>query len=475
MADINEKTEQGSEQSSVRAENKMGYMPCNQLLISMSVPMMISMLVQALYNVVDSIFVSRLNEAAFTAVSLAFPVQSLMIAISVGTAVGVNALLSRQLGEKKFEAVNRTAGNGILLALLSSAVFIIFGLFGSRLFFSALTEDAQIAEYGVQYTQVVTIFCIGLFLQIIFERTLQATGRTIFNMIGQTVGAVTNIIMDPILIFGLFGFPRMEVTGAAVATVMGQIFGAALGLFFNLKFNKDIDLSFRYLKPDAMTIKRIYAVGFPSILMQSIGSVMNFGMNKILIVFSSTAAAVFGAYFKLQSFIFMPVFGLNNGMVPIIAYNLGAGRPDRIKQTVKLAAMYATIIMLLGLCAFQLLPEVLLGFFDASDNMLSMGVVALRVISLSFIMAGMNIVFSSVFQAMGHGMLSLEASAVRQLIFLLPAAFILARTVGLDGVWWSFPIVEIASTAMSLIFMRKIYKEQLSAPAKTEEEPAQTP
>ena len=457
--------------ASGRRENKMGYMPCNQLLISMSVPMMISMLVQALYNVVDSIFVSRLNEAAFTAVSLAFPVQSLMIAISVGTAVGVNALLSRQLGERDFEGANKTAGNGILLAVLSSFVFIIFGLFGTGIFFNALTDDPQIAQYGIQYTQVVTILCFGLFLQIIFERTMQATGRTIFNMISQMVGAVTNIILDPIMIFGLFGFPRMEVAGAALATVLGQIFGAALSLIFNLKFNKDIDLSLRYLRPDKKIIRRIYAVGFPSILMQSIGSVMNFGMNKILIVFSSTAAAVFGAYFKLQSFIFMPVFGLNNGMVPIIAYNLGAGRPDRINKTIKLAAIYATIIMLLGLAAFQFLPEVLLGFFDASENMLSMGVTALRVISISFIMAGMNIVFSSVFQAMGHGVLSLEASAVRQLLFLLPAAYILAKTVGLHGVWWSFPIAEIASTAISLIFMRKIYKEQLNAkPEGTYEE-----
>ena len=443
-----------------RTENKMGVMPCNKLLISMSVPMMISMLVQALYNVVDSIFVSMLNEAAFTAVSLAFPVQNLMIAISTGTGVGVNALLSRQLGEKKFDAVNRTAGNGIMLFLISTMVFILFGLFGSEIYFRALTDDPQIVEYGIQYTQIVTILSIGLFMQIIFERILQATGRTIYSMFTQGLGAIFNIIFDPILIFGLLGFPKMGVAGAALATVGGQILGASLGLILNLRYNHEVKFGLHYLKPHMLTIKNIYSVGIPSILMQSISSVMNFGMNKILIVFSSTAAAVFGAYYKLQSFVFMPVFGLNNGMVPIIAYNLGAGKPDRIKKTMKLAVMYASVIMLLGLAAFQLLPTTLLGFFQASDTMLSMGIPALRIISLSFIMAGMNIVFSSVFQALGHGVLSLEASAVRQLIFLLPAAFILANTVGLAGVWWSFPIAEIASTAISVFFMKtKIVKQ----------------
>lgn len=436
-------------------------MPCNKLLITMSVPMMISMLVQALYNVVDSIFVSMLNESAFTAVSLAFPVQNLMIAISTGTGVGVNALLSRQLGEKKFDAVSRTAGNGIFLFLISTAIFILFGIFGSEIYFRALTDDPVIVEYGIQYTQIVTILSIGLFLQIIFERTLNATGRTMYSMVTQGLGAIFNIIFDPIMIFGLFGFPRMEVAGAALATVGGQILGAGLGLFFNLKYNHEVKFGLNYLKPHTQTIKNIYAVGIPSILMQSISSIMNFGMNKILIVFSSTAAAVFGAYYKLQSFVFMPVFGLNNGMVPILAYNLGAGKPDRIKKTMKLAVIYATIIMLLGLAAFQLLPSVLLGFFQASDTMLSMGIPALRIISLSFIMAGMNIVFSSVFQALGHGVLSLEASAVRQLIFLLPAAFILANTVGLGGVWWSFPIAEIASTAISVFFMQKKIKPQI--------------
>ena len=339
-------------------------------------------------------------------------------------------------------------------------VFILFGLFGSEIYFRALTDDPQIVEYGIQYTQIVTILSIGLFMQIIFERILQATGRTIYSMFTQGLGAIFNIIFDPILIFGLLGFPKMGVAGAALATVGGQILGASLGLILNLRYNHEVKFGLHYLKPHMLTIKNIYSVGIPSILMQSISSVMNFGMNKILIVFSSTAAAVFGAYYKLQSFVFMPVFGLNNGMVPIIAYNLGAGKPDRIKKTMKLAVMYASVIMLLGLAAFQLLPTTLLGFFQASDTMLSMGIPALRIISLSFIMAGMNIVFSSVFQALGHGVLSLEASAVRQLIFLLPAAFILANTVGLAGVWWSFPIAEIASTAISVFFMKtKIVKQ----------------
>ena len=347
--------------NSVRQENKMGVMPIPKLLISMSLPMIMSMLVQALYNVVDSMFVAQLNENALTAVSLAFPIQNLMIAVAAGTGVGINALLSKSLGEKKFETANTIAKNGILLGILSSLVFAILGLLGSRLFFEIQTKDAQIIEYGTQYMSVITIVSFGIFLQITFERLLQSTGKTIFNMITQGMGAIINIILDPILIFGWFGLPAMGVTGAAVATVIGQIFAALLGLFFNYKFNKEIHVSFKGFKPCKETIGNIYKIGVPSIIMQSIGSLTTFGINNILLMFSSTAATVFGVYFKLQSFVFMPVFGLTNGMIPIVAYNYGAQNKKRIYQTIKLSAAIAVGIMLVGVVIFQTFPKTLLG------------------------------------------------------------------------------------------------------------------
>ena len=441
-----------------RKENKMGVMPIPKLLITMSLPMIISMLVQALYNVVDSMFVAQLNEDALTAVSLAFPVQNLMIAVAAGTGVGVNALLSKSLGEHKYETANKIAQNGILLAVLSSIVFAIAGIFGSRAFFEIQTKDAQIIRYGVEYMSVITVASIGIFLQITFERLMQSTGKTIFNMITQGTGAIINIILDPILIFGLFGFPKMGVTGAAVATVVGQIVAAGLGIFFNQKYNKEIQVTLKGFKPCKETIGEIYKIGVPSIIMQSIGSITTFGMNKILLMFTSTAATVFGVYFKLQSFIFMPVFGLTNGMIPIVAFNYGARNKKRIYQTIKLSIGIAVGIMLIGLLIFQTMPKTLLGLFEASEHMLAIGVPALRIISLSFVFAGFCIVISSVFQALGNGMYSLIMSAARQIVVILPVAYIFAKTIGLGAVWFSYPIAEIVSVAICVVLLIRILK-----------------
>lgn len=446
---------------SVRQENKMGVMPIPKLLISMSLPMIMSMLVQALYNVVDSMFVAQLNENALTAVSLAFPIQNLMIAVAAGTGVGINALLSKSLGEKKFETANTIAKNGILLGILSSLVFAILGLLGSRLFFEIQTKDEQIIEYGTQYMSVITIVSFGIFLQITFERLLQSTGKTIFNMITQGMGAIINIILDPILIFGWFGLPAMGVTGAAVATVIGQIFAALLGLFFNYKFNKEIHVSFNGFKPCKETIGNIYKIGVPSIIMQSIGSLTTFGINNILLMFSSTAATVFGVYFKLQSFVFMPVFGLTNGMIPIVAYNYGAQNKKRIYQTIKLSAIIAVGIMLVGLTIFQLFPQTLLGLFEASDHMLEIGVPALRTISLSFVFAGFGIVSSCVFQALGNGVYSMFISLTRQIVVILPVAFIFAKLFGLNMVWFAYPIAEVVSVFMCIFMLRRILKTKV--------------
>ena len=360
-------------------ENKMGIMPVGKLLMSMSIPMMISMLVQALYNVVDSYFVAQISQDALNAVGLAFPIQNLMIAVSVGTGVGVNALLSRSLGEKNYETANATAGNGLLLAFLSGLVFIIIGQTVPRAFYLAQTDIPGIVEQGSVYLSICCTWSMGLFMEIMFERLLQSTGNTVLTMLTQGIGAVTNIILDPILIFGLGPFPKMGVAGAAVATVTGQIVGAVLGLIINFRFNKELDLKLSYLKPRGNIIKRIYAVGVPTMVMNSIGSVMVFGLNKILISFTDAATAVFSIYYKLQSFIFMPVFGLNNGMVPIIAYNYGAQKADRILQTMKLASATATVIMLIGLGVAELFPAWLLGIFNASEEMLTIGVPALRI------------------------------------------------------------------------------------------------
>ncbi len=438
-------------------ENKMGVMPVNKLLLSMSLPMILSMLVQALYNIVDSVFVAQVSEEALTAVSLAFPIQSFMIAVSTGTGVGINSLLSRSLGEKNFETANKTAENGILLSLISALCFAVFGSIFAGAFFSAQTQDEVIAGYGTQYLIICCACSFGLFLQIAFERLLQSTGKTIYNMVTQGVGAIINIILDPIMIFGLFGFPRLEVAGAALATVTGQIVAAGLGVYFNLRKNHEIKLNLKGLRPDGAIIKKIYIVGLPSIIMQSISSVMIFGMNKILLSFESTAAAVFGVYFKLQSFVFMPIFGLTNGMIPIVAYNYGARHRDRMVKTTKLSIIYAVGIMLFGFIMMQCLPEVFLRMFNASDRMIELGVPALRIISISFVFAGYSIILSSVFQAVGNGMLSMFVSLIRQMVVLLPAAYLLSLTGDVNNIWFSFPIAEIFSVLLCSIFMKHTY------------------
>ncbi|MEF2805407.1 MAG: MATE family efflux transporter [Massilistercora timonensis] len=448
------------EQQLPMEENKMGVMPVTRLLVTMSLPMMLSMLVQALYNIVDSMFVAQLSEDALTAVSLAFPVQSLMIAVASGTGVGINALLSRNLGERNFEGANNAARNGVFLAIVSCIVFALLGLVGSRLFFSLQTDNPVILEYGVQYMSIITLFSVGIFLQITFERLLQSTGRTFYNMITQGTGAIINIILDPIMIFGLFGFPRLEVAGAAIATVVGQIVAVIMSFCFNHFKNKEISLSPRGFRPHGRTILFIYKVGIPSIIMQSIGSVMTFGMNKILLMFSSTAAAVFGVYFKLQSFIFMPVFGLNNGMIPIIAYNYGARNKHRIIETARKSVLIAVCIMILGFAIFQIFPAFFLStLFRASENMLAIGVPALKIISISFLFAGYCIIVGSIFQALGNGVYSLIISAARQLIVILPVAYIFATVFGLSMVWWAIPIAEVVSVILSTLLLKRIYRK----------------
>jgi putative MATE family efflux protein len=452
-------------------ENKMGVMPENKLLLNMALPMIISMLIQACYNVVDSYFVAKLSQDALNAVSLAFPVQNLMIAVAVGTGVGINALLSRSLGQKDFERADRTAMNGVLLEGLSGLVFTALGLTCARLFYTIQTDIPGIISYGVDYLTIIAGCSMGIFMSVAAERLVQATGRTVYAMVIQGTGSVINLILDPILIFGLFGFPRLEVAGAAVATVAGQIVGGLVGLCLSLTRNPEIHMSFAGLRPKKEIISGIYSVGLPSIIMQSIGSVMVFGMNQILIAFTSTATAVFGIYFKLQSFIFMPVFGLNNGMVPIVAYNYGARKPERIIKTVKLAVTYAVCIMAVGFALFQLFPDVFLSLFEAegeeAGDLLTIGVPALRIISTSFLLAGFCIVAGSVFQALGHGVLSLAVSVVRQLIVLLPAAFLLARLGGLHVVWWSFPFAELFSTTLSALFLYWVYQKEVAPMRET--------
>ena len=436
----------------------MGVMPVRRLLITMSLPMVISMLVQALYNVVDSMFVSYISEYALTAVGLAFPAQNLMISVGVGTGVGVNALLSKSLGEKNFDAANKAAVNGIFLAFCSWAAFALLGGFFSRTFMALQTDVPEIIAYGDTYLTIIAVASVGMMFQICFERLLQSTGKTIYTMLSQGLGAVINLILDPLLIFGLGPFPAMGIAWAALATVIGQCVGALLGLFCNLRRNPEITISFRGFRPHGVTIRKIYAVGVPSIIMSSIGSVMTFGMNKILGAFNSTAVAVFSAYFKLESFIFMPVFGLNNGIVPIIAYNYGARKPDRIRAAAKLGFLYGAAIMAVGVLLFWLIPGRLLGIFNASDYMLEIGIPALRLISLSFLPAAFGIVTSSVCQALGHGVLSLIVSVLRQLVLILPVSWLLGHFVGLSAVWAAFPFAEVFSFLLSAVFMGYMFK-----------------
>jgi len=445
--------------SEKREENKMGVMPVKQLIISMSLPMMISMLVQALYNVVDSIFVAKISEDALTAVTLAFPMQNLMIALASGTGVGINSLLSRSLGEKKFDRSDAAANTGIMLTILNFVIFLIAGIVGARAFIASQTSDVAIIEDGAVYLGIVTTLSLGLFCQVTFERLLQSTGRTVYSMISQLTGAVINIIFDPIMIFGLLGCPAFGVAGAAYATVLGQTVAAVVGLVLNLKYNHDIKIKLSsIIKPKADIVGQIYMVGVPSILMMSIGSVMTYLMNQILIVFSTTAAAVFGVYFKLQSFFFMPIFGMNNGVIPVLAYNYGARNRKRIDDALKFAFALAITIMLVGTIVFELIPGVLLQMFDASDDMLAIGIPALRIIAVHFPVAAASIVMGSIFQAFAKSIYSLFVSIGRQLVVLIPVAYLLSLTGNLNAVWFAFPIAEVVSFILSLTFFRIVYR-----------------
>ncbi|MCQ2470452.1 MAG: MATE family efflux transporter [Clostridia bacterium] len=450
----------------------MGYMPVAKLVTTMSLPMIISMLVQALYNVVDSMFVSRVSENALTAVSLAFPAQNLMIAVATGTAVGVNALLSKSLGEKNFKRANSVAENGILLAFVGFVIFLIFGLFGTGAFIRSQTDVKEIIDYGSEYLTVCCCFSFGIFGQIVFERLMQATGRTFYTLITQGVGAIVNIILDPIFIFGYFGFPRMEAKGAAVATVTGQVVAFILAVILNKFKNPDVNLNLKKFRPDFKIIGRIYAIGIPSIIMVAIGSLMTYSLNRILISFTETAAAVFGVYFKLQSFVFMPIFGLNNGVIPIVAYNYGAKKRDRVLKAIKVALIFAVSFMMIGFALMQLIPRELLSIFNASDEMMKIGITALRTISFSFIAAGFSIVMSSTFQAFGKGVYSMLISIARQIVVLIPAAYLLAKTGVLANIWWAFPIAEVMSVTVATVLFIILYKNVIrNIPLNGEENP----
>lgn len=442
-------------------ENKMGTMPIGKLVFNMSLPMMVSMMVQALYNIVDSIFVAKLSENALTAVSLAFPLQTLLIAVGTGTGVGMNALLSKSLGEKDFKKANKTATNAAFIYAVSYIVFLILGFTVVKPFYRSQvgSADAEIMTMGVDYLSTVMIFSFGIFTQVFFERLLTSTGRTIFSMTSQLSGAVTNIILDPILIFGMFGAPKMGVTGAAVATVIGQCVAGLVAGTCNHKFNHEVRFQFKGFKPDFKIIGTIYAVGIPSIIMQSIGSVMTYCMNRILIEFSSTATAVFGVYFKLQSFFFMPVFGLNNGITPIIAYNYGARQRKRMVKTIKVSLVMAFCLTFIGFVLFESIPQALLGLFNASNDMLKIGVPALRTIGVHYLIAWFCIIVGTVFQALGKAVFSMVVSIMRQLVVLVPAAYLLAKFGGLHMVWWSFPIAEVMSFIVALTFLIKIWND----------------
>lgn len=442
-------------------ENKMGVMPVSRLIITMSLPAMLSMLVQALYSLVDSMYVSRISENAFAALSMAYPAQHLMIAVMVGTGVGINALLSRSLGEKNQERADRAAGTGMFLAVVNSVLFAVLGILLSRFYFETQTDIGEITELGTEYLRIVTVCSFGMAAQVTFERLLQSTGKMFLSMITQSLGAVLNMILDPILIFGWFGLPAMGVRGAAIATVISQCMAAVLALIFNIAMNRDIKLKIREIRPRAEIIRRILAVGIPTAVMMSIGSAMIYGLNRILITFTPAAIAVFGAYFRLEHFVFMPVFGLTTSLVPIIAYNYGAGRKSRVLQAIKLSILYATAVMIIGFTPFQVIPAQLLWLFNPSAAMLEIGVPAFRIISISFIFAGFCVVSGSVFQALGSGLPGMLESLARQLIVLLPLAYVLSARGGLGAVWWAYPLAEIVSVVMSIGFMRYFYIKRI--------------
>ncbi len=442
-------------------ENKLGRMPIGKLLVSVSLPLMVSMLVQALYNIVDGIYVAQISENALTATSLAYPAQMLMISVAVGTGVGVNSLLARKLGEKRFDEANATATHGLILAAASTLVFVVLGVLFSRPFIAAFTEVEEIVEMGTTYLEVCAVWSVGVFFGIIGERLLQATGNSLLSMFSQLVGAITNIILDPILIFGRFGAPEMGIKGAAVATVIGQVAGAATALILNHFKNREIKFQFRGFRFSGQIVGNIYKVGVPSIIMQSISSVMNVGMNKILIMFSTTAVAVFGVYYKLQSFVFMPVFGLTQGLIPITGYNYGARRPDRVMHAYKLATVVAVAIMAVGTGIFCLFPQQLLALFQASPDMLRIGVRALRIISLTFIPAAVSIVAVNTLAGLGNGVVSMINSFMRQMVVLLPCAYLFASLFGLEFAWYAMLLAEIVALVFTLIMFKREYSRKI--------------
>ena len=447
--------------TTVLKENKMGVMPVGKLLANMALPMIISMLVQALYNVVDSIYVSQISESAVTALSLAFPVQNMQIGFAVGIGVGVNSLLSKSLGQKDQEAANRTAGNGMILMFVVTAAFMLFGIFGVRPYYEMQSTVAETVEGGIAYTRICCLFVMGCFMQILSERFLQATGRTVLTMVTQATGAIVNIILDPIFIFGWFGLPAMGMAGAAVATVIGQWVGALLGLYFNEKHNPEVQFGRRYAKLDKKIVAGILTVGIPSIIMNSIGSVMNFSMNQILQNFSETATGVFGIYFKIQSFFFMPLFGLNGAIISIVAFNYGARKPERIVKTLKIACAAALVLMVSGFLVFQVAPDLLLGMFNPSDAFLEIGRGCLRTISWSFPIAAICITLGASFQAMGNGMYTTITSLARQMLVLLPVAYLLSLTGNVNAVWFAYPIAEVVSGAVTMFFFLRIYRQKI--------------
>lgn len=434
----------------------MGSMNVRRLILTISTPIVISMIIQSLYNVVDSIFVAQISEEAITAVTMAFPLQQLMMSVGIGTAIGVNSFLARSLGARKHSQVNRIANNGILLAFLSFIAFFIIGLFLSEKLIQLQTDDMEIIKNGPIYLKICLMGSLGIFMHIMFERLLQATGKTIYTMIAQMTGAIMNIILDPIMIFGYLGLPDMGLAGAAIATVISQFIGAFIVGYFCINKEKDIKIDLRYMKPDLNIIKDIYKVGIPSIVMISITSITIFSLNKILAKFSITAVALLGIYAKLQSFIFMPVFGLNNGIIPIVAYNYGAGDKERMREAIFIGMKYAIIIMLIGSMMMLLVPNALLGMFNASKQMLQMGTTAFRILSTSFVFAAVSIVSIGVFQAIGKGTLSMIISIIRQLVVLVPLAYIFSLSGNLDRVWWSVLIAELVAVSICITNLKKL-------------------
>lgn len=434
-------------------ENIMGTMSTKKLLLEMSLPIMVSMLIQALYNIVDSYFVSQINENAFTAVSMAFPIQNIMLGIGVGTGVGIKALLSRSLGEKNYKKLNLAAENALILCFFHGFILFLVGLFVPKIYYESQARSFEIINYGIGYTKIVTMASLGMFFQLSYERILQSTGKTKLSMYAQLIGAVINIILDPILIFGLFGFPALGVNGAAIATVIGQIIGAALGYLLNKKLNPEIQI--RGLHIDFKIINEIYKVGIPSVILITITSLVVYFLNIILGRFSPTAVAALGAYFKIQSFIFMPVFGLNNGMVPIIAYNYGARKKDRVLETIDFSIKIGFLVAIIGLIIFQLFPVMLLKIFNASDQLIKIGVPAIKIISLSFVFVSYNFVINAVFQSLGNGLLALVSSLLRQIVVLLPVALLLSLFGKLEYIWFCFPVSEIVGFIFSKHYLKQ--------------------